>query len=427
MKSAIAKDIAAQYRTAQRQYAKLGIDTDAALKAAARIPLSIHCWQGDDVRGLETKEAGGPSGGIMATGNYPGASRTGDELRADMLKAMSLIPGRKRANIHAMYAETGRKVVDRDKLKPEHFANWMAWSRKHRIPLDFNPTYFGHPLAASGFTLSHEDDKIRSFWIRHGIASRVISEALAGNQGGPCVCNHWIPDGAKDFPADRWSPRARLIDSYDRMFHKRHKINANKCVDAVEPKLFGLGSEEYVVGSHEFYLGYSISRNMLLCLDMGHYHPTETLTDKVSAVLSFKKDLLLHVSRPIRWDSDHIVIFNDDLRNLFLELKRGDALGRVYVALDFFDASVNRIAAWAIGSRATAKAILYALLDPTETLKQMELAGDGAGRLGLMEDMKTMPFGAVWDYYCATMNAPVGFEWMKDVRAYEKAELRKRV
>lgn len=414
------------YAAARRVYAELGVDTDKAIATAGRIPVSLHCWQGDDVRGLETRSGSETSGGIMATGNYPGVARTGDELRADMLQAARLIPGTKRANIHAFYAETGRQRVDRDKLKPQHFARWMAWSKKHNIPLDFNPTFFAHPLAASGFTLSSADEKVRQFWIRHGIASRVIAEAMARNQGGPCVCNFWIPDGAKDIPADRWSPRARLIDSYDQIFARSKKVDPKRCIDAVEAKLFGIGSEEYVVGSHEFYLGYALTRPCMPCFDMGHFHPTEGIHDKLSSVLQFKKNILVHVSRPIRWDSDHIVIFNDDLRAVFLELQRGGALERVFLALDFFDASVNRIAAWTIGARATQQALLYALLDPTQALKDLERRGDGAGKLALMEHMKTMPFDAVWNKYCLEQKVPVGLAWLDVVRDYETRVLSKR-
>ena len=419
----ISMDVKQRYAAAAAQYAALGIDTEAALRKLARIPISLHCWQGDDVRGLETRPDQGPSGGIMATGNYPGAARTGDELRADMLAALRLIPGRKRANIHAFYAETGAAVVERDELKPRHFTKWMAWSKANRVPLDFNATYFAHPKAASGFTLSHADKRIRSFWIKHSIACRKIAQALAENQGCPCVCNFWIPDGCKDSPADRWSPRARLIDAYNQIFDPAHKIDTRKCIDTIEPKLFGIGSEDYVVGSYEFYLGYALTHEQVLCLEMGHFHPTEAIADKVSALLQYKPSLLIHVSRGIRWDSDHIVILNDDLRNVFLELNRGGALERIYLALDFFDASVNRIAAWVIGSRATLKATLIALLEPVKCLQQLERDGDGAGKLALMEELKAMPFGAVWDYYCAQQGVPAGLEWIEAVRKYERSVL----
>ena len=421
----ITKDeINAQFQFAKNAYAKLGVDVDNALNKIADIPVSVHCWQGDDVRGLESPDEA-LSGGIMATGNYPGVARNGDELRADMLKAFSLIPGKKRANIHAFYCETD-VPVERDQLKPEHFSKWMEWSKENGIALDFNPTFFSHPKAADGFTLSNADEDIRAYWIQHGIACRKIAEAFAENQGEPCVINFWIPDGAKDIPADRWSPRARLKDSYDKIFDKTNGVDTSKCIDAVECKLFGIGSEEYVVGSHEFYLGYSMTNDVIPCFDMGHFHPAETIHDKISSALQFKNNLLMHVSRPIRWDSDHVVIFNDDLKNVFLELKRGNAFDKAYIALDFFDASINRIGAWTIGTRAAMKGILYSLLDPTEILKQLEAKGDGAGKLALMEEMKTMPFGAIWDYYCVQANVPVGTEWIDEMYAYEKDVLSKR-
>ncbi len=407
------------YDAARKAYARFDVSTDDVITRLADVPVSVNCWQGDDLRGLENLEQGLDGGGIMATGNYPGVARTGDELRADMLQAFSLIPGNKRANLHAFYAETGATSVDRDDLRPEHFSNWMAWSKEHDIPLDFNPTFFCHPKAESGYTLSCRDHDVRDFWIRHGIASRAIAQAMADNQGCPCINNFWVPDGCKDSPADRWSPRKRLVESYDRIFDPAHGVDTAKCIDTVESKLFGIGSEDYVVGSHEFYLGYALTRDCTVCLDMGHFHPTETLHDKISAILQFEKRLLLHVSRPIRWDSDHIVILNDDLRNLFLEIVRGNALDRVYVALDFFDASVNRIGAWVIGVRSTMKALLYALLEPTALICQCENEGHGAEKLALMEEMKTMPFGAVWDYYCLTQNVPVGAAWLDKMRAYE--------
>ena len=414
------------YALAKNLYSKWNIDTDAAIEKLKNIPVSAHCWQGDDVRGLESPDEA-LSGGIMATGNYPGVARDGDELRADLLKALSLVPGKKRANIHAFYCETDGVKVERDELKPEHFAKWMTWSKENNIALDFNPTYFSHSKAASGFTLSNADDEIRQYWIRHGIACRKIAQAFAENQGESCVINFWIPDGAKDSPADRWAPRARLKDSYDKIFDSAHGVDTSKCIDAVECKLFGIGSEDYVVGSHEFYLSYSMKNDCIPCLDMGHFHPTETIHDKLSSVLQFKEKVLMHVSRPIRWDSDHIVIFNDDVKNVFLELVRGNAIDKAYIALDFFDASVNRIGAWTIGLRASQKALLYAVLDPSDLLKELELAGDGAGKLAVMEEMKTMPFGAVWDYYCTLQNVPVGAGWIDDMRDYEKNVTSKRM
>ncbi|MGA2222404.1 MAG: L-rhamnose isomerase [Verrucomicrobiia bacterium] len=414
------------YSGAKEQYAALGVDADAAVAKALKIPVSIHCWQVDDVVGFETKEEGLSGGGIMATGNYPGRARTADEARADYEKVLGLVAGAHRLNIHALYAETGRKVVDRDALEPQHFANWMDWGKKHGVHLDFNPTFFAHPKANDGFTLSHTDKAIRKFWVRHTVVSRKIAEAMAKNQGGPSLINHWIPDGCKDFPADRWTHRALLTESLDEAIANEKSVNKNLCVDYVESKLFGLGSEEYVVGSAEYYSSYALSRGVGYCLDMGHWHPTETIHDKISSFLQFHKKLLLHVSRAVRWDSDHVVIFNDDLRHVFLEIQRGNAWDRVAVATDYFDASINRIAAYAIGLRATRKAILYALLDPSNKLKQLEAEGNNAGRLAMMDEMKTMPFGAVWDYLCAKGNAPLDHAWMDDVKNYEASVLRKR-
>jgi L-rhamnose isomerase len=412
------------YDLARTAYARAGVDTDAALVRLAGIPVSIHCWQGDDVRGLENPKAA-LSGGIMATGNYPGAARNGDELREDMLKACSLIPGSTRANIHAFYCEP-EKPVERDCLLPEHFSRWMDWSRQNGIPLDFNPTFFSHPKAADGLTLTHPDGQVREYWIRHGIACRRIAEAFARNQGSPCICNFWIPDGCKDSPVDRWSPRERLVKSYDTIFNPALEIDNTLCVDSVESKLFGIGSESYVAGSHEFYLGYALTRNVIPCLDMGHFHPTETIDDKLSAILQYADKLLLHLSRGIRWDSDHVVLFNDDIKQVFHELVRGDVLDQVYIALDFFDASINRIGAWVIGICAVMQAMLYALLEPIEKLQEYEGRGDGAGKLALLERMKTMPFGAVWDQYCLQQDVPVGISWLDEMKKYEKEVLLKR-
>lgn len=417
----------ALYAAARERYAAVGVDADAAVSRAAAIPLSMHCWQADDVVGFETRPDAVSAGGILATGNYPGRARTADEARADYEKVMTLVPGPLRLNIHACYAETGRKVVDRDALQPEHFARWMDWARQRKVSLDFNPTFFAHPKANDGFTLSHRDPAIRAFWVRHTLASRRIAEAMARAQGGPCICNHWIPDGEKDLPADRWSPRARLTESLDAAIVNDRTVDKSLCVDYVESKLFGIGSEEYVVGSAEYYACYALSRGVGLCLDMGHYHPTETIHDKVSAFLQFLPRLLIHVSRPIRWDSDHIVILSDELRRLFLEIQRGGVWDRTALATDFFDASVNRIAAYVIGLRATRKAILAALLDPSAVLRGMEEAGDRTSRLALMDETATLPFGAVWDHVCARAGVPLDREWMKEVKRYEADVLSRRV
>ena len=419
------KSIAAAYRLARAAYADQGVDTEAAIRAALRIPISLHCWQADDVRGLETPKAGLTGSGTLATGGYPGRARNGDEMRADLDLALRLLPGKQRLNLHAFYAETGAKSVDRDDLRPEYFARWLGWAKSRRIGLDFNPTYFAHEMANTGFTLSHADKGIRRFWINHAKACRHVAQGFAKTLGSPCVNNHWVPDGAKDAPADRWGPRERLAESYDAIFADK-TVNRKLCVDAVEGKLFGIGSEEYVVGSQEFYSNYALSRDLVLCLDLGHFHPTESVADKVSAHLQFHPKLLLHTSRPIRWDSDHVVIFDDAVRNLFMEIARGDAWDRVYVALDFFDASINRIAAYVIGARATRQAILCGLLDPSAMIQAAEAAGRGHERLALMEQTRSLPWGAVWDELCERAGVPPASGWLKDVARYEKAVTSKR-
>ena len=419
------KQISSAYRLARSDYADVGVDTEAAIKQALAIPVSLHCWQADDVRGLETPRDGIDSGGIMATGSHPGRARNGDEMRADLDVVLKLLPGRQRLNLHAFYAETGAEVVDRDEIEPAHFANWLGWAQARKIGLDFNPTYFAHPKAASGFTLSHADKSIRKFWIDHARASRRIAQHFAKKLGTPCVINHWVPDGAKDTPADRWAPRERLVESYDAIFADP-SINRKLCIDAVEGKLFGLGSEDYVVGSQEFYSGYAQSRGLVLCLDLGHYHPTESVADKVSALMQFHPRVLLHTSRPVRWDSDHVVILDDAVRNLFLEIARGNAWDRVFVALDFFDASINRIGAYLVGARATRQAILLGLLDPSKRLRAAESAGCGHERLALMELGKSLPWGAVWNELCARSGVPAGADWLAEVARYERDVLAKR-
>ena len=419
------KQISSAYRLARAAYADYGVDTEAALAKALSIPISLHCWQADDVRGLETPKEGLDSGGIMATGGYPGRARNGDEMRADLDVVLKLLPGRQRLNLHAFYAETGAKVVDRDALKPEHFSRWLAWAKERHVGLDFNPTYFAHLMATSGFTLSSPDKAVRRFWIDHGKACRRIAEHFSKKLGSPCVHNHWIPDGAKDAPADRWAPRARLVESFDTIFADK-SVSRKHCVDAVEGKLFGLGSEDYVVGSQEFYSSYAQSRGLVLCLDLGHYHPTESVADKVSALMQFHPRILLHTSRPVRWDSDHVVILDDPVRSLFLEIARGAAWDRVFVALDFFDASINRLAAYVIGARATRQAILLGLLDPSKALGQAEAAGRGHERLALMEQAKALPWGAVWDELCARADVPVRSNWLATVARHERDTLSKR-
>jgi L-rhamnose isomerase len=404
------------YDAARERYAELGVDTEAAMKRLAGVSISLHCWQGDDVGGFE-RFGSTLGGGLAATGNYPGKARTPDELRADAEKALSLIPGTHRFNLHAFYGEFGGKAVDRDRIGQEHFRGWVDWAKHLGIGLDFNPTFFSHPNAADNFTLTHQDPAIREFWIAHGIACRRIGEFIGARLGNACITNLWIPDGMKDTPVDRVGPRERLLASLDAIFKDAIDPALNK--DAVEGKLFGIGCESYTVGSHEFYYGYALSRGKLLTLDSGHYHPTETVTDKLSSVLSFLPEILLHVSRGVRWDSDHVVVLNDDLEALAQELVRGALLDRTHIGLDYFDASINRVAAWTIGTRNMIKALLKALLEPIDTLRGLEAQGDYTGRLALLEELKTLPFGAVWDLYCHRAGVPVGRNWLSDIRTYE--------
>jgi len=410
------------YELAKERYEAIGVDTDAAMEKLATIPISLHCWQGDDVVGFEDPDRG-LSGGIMATGNYPGKARTAVELRADLDKTYSLIPGAHRLNLHAIYLETDQKVP-RNEIEPKHFANWVDWAKENNHGVDFNPTCFSHPLADDGFTLAHADAGVRQFWIEHCIASREIGAHFGKALGNTAVTNVWIPDGYKDTPADRTAPRQRLLESLDQVFAK--EIDPAHNLDAIECKLFGLGSESYVVGSHEFYMGYAISRQKVLCLDAGHFHPTETISDKISSVLLYVPKLLLHVSRGVRWDSDHVVTLTDELQAIMQEIVRGNHLDRVHIGLDFFDASINRVAAWTIGTRNAIRALLMALLEPTTKLQEMELMGDFTGRLTLMEELKGLPFGAVWDQYCLQQNVPVNMAYLDEIRTYEKQVLAQR-
>lgn len=411
------------YGLAKEVYGLYGVDVDEAMKRLSGIAVSLHCWQGDDVGGFENVEALS-GGGIQATGNYPGKARTADELRKDIEKAMSLIPGKHRVNLHAMYAETGGKKVDRNELTPDHFTNWIAWAKEQGLGVDFNPTCFAHPMAESGLTLSDYSPEVRKFWVEHCIASRRIGEAFGRALQNPCVTNIWIPDGMKDIPVDRKAPREFLRDSLDAVFAE--PIDPRYNLDAVESKLFGIGSESYVVGSHEFYMGYAMSRRKLLTLDAGHFHPTEGIADKISSIMLFVDEILLHVSRGVRWDSDHVVILSDDLRAIAEEIVRHGFIDRVHIGLDFFDASINRIAAWVVGTRAMIKALLLALLEPAAQLRELEQAGNYTARLALLEELKTLPFGAVWDYYCLKQGTPVGSAWLNDVVQYEADVLSKR-
>ncbi|MCC6679690.1 MAG: L-rhamnose isomerase [Phycisphaeraceae bacterium] len=413
----------AAYSQAQQQYAPLGVDTQKAIERLSRVSISLHCWQGDDVGGFESsgEDLGG---GLAVTGNYPGKACNPDQLRADLEKAYSLIPGRHRLNLHAFYLESQGKKIERNQITSAHFRGWIDWCKAQKLGMDFNPTCFAHPMASDGFTLAHRDPAIRRFWIDHCTACRRIGSEIGQQLGSPCVTNVWIPDGYKDIPADRLAPRQRLLDALDQVFAEQ--INPAHNLDAVESKLFGIGSESYVVGSFEFYYAYAITRRKLMCLDAGHFHPTETITDKISSALMHLPEILLHVSRGVRWDSDHVVILNDDLQAMMLELVRGNFLERTHIGLDFFDASINRLAAWVIGTRATLKALLLAMLEPTAKLRDLENAGDYTTRLALMEQLKTMPFGAVWDHYCAMQNVPVESAWLAEVKTYEKNVLSRR-
>ncbi|WP_334073163.1 MULTISPECIES: L-rhamnose isomerase [Paenibacillus] len=414
--------IVGNYEYAKDLYSKHGIDVDEVLKKLADIKISLHCWQGDDVRGFLFRDKD-LSGGIAVTGSYPGRAGTPGELRQDLEKALSLIPGKHKVNLHAIYADTDEKV-DLDRLEPKHFQSWVDWAREQGLGLDFNPTCFSHPKAEDGFTLSHPDREIRDFWIAHCQASRRIAAHFGKELGQTCVTNFWIPDGYKDIPVDRLSPRRRLKESLDEIF--REDIDPRYNIDAVESKLFGIGSESYVVGSHEFYMGYAMSAGKALCLDAGHFHPTEVISNKISSVLMFVDQLLLHVSRPVRWDSDHVVIMDDELLEIARELVRGELLPRTHVGLDFFDGSINHVAAWVIGTRNTIRALLRAMLEPVEQLKVAELDKDYTTRLALTEEFKAYPFGAVWDYYCAMSGVPVREQWLSEVKAYERDVLLKR-
>lgn len=411
------------YEIAKEIYASYGVDADAAIAAVGKIPVSMHCWQGDDVRGFENPD-GDLTGGIQTTGNYPGRAKTISELKADFEKAASLIPGKKRISLHAIYLDNLGVKVERDAIEPKHFRTWVDWAKKNNLGIDFNPTCFSHPMSSDGFTLSHPDKNIRKFWIDHCIASRKIAEYIGRELNNTVVTNYWMVDGFKDIPVDRYAWRARLAESYDEIFKDFCDPKYN--LDAIESKLFGIGAESCTIGSHEFYLGYAIKNNKVLTLDAGHFHPTEVISDKISSCLLFVTDILLHVSRPVRWDSDHVVIFDDELKNIALEIIRSGFEKRVHIGLDFFDASINRIAAWTIGTRNMQKALLYAALEPTAKLRTLELEGDYTSRLAMLEESKSLPFAAVWDYYCEKSGVPVRDAWLAEVKQYEKEVLSKR-
>lgn len=411
------------YEVAKDRYAQLGVNTEDVLKKMDKVAISMHCWQADDVIGFENPD-GVLSGGIQATGNYPGKAKTIEQARQDYEKSMSLLPGKQRLSLHAIYGDFRSGKADRDKVEPKHFESWVEWAKEQKIGLDFNSTLFSHPKADSGYTLSDNDPAIRNFWIEHVKKCRDISEYFGKELGSRCVHNIWIPDGSKDLTVNRFKHRAHLKDSLDKIL--KDEKNPAYMADAVEAKLFGIGVESYTVGSHEFYLAYAVARKMMLCLDIGHFHPTEQVSDKVSAVFQFIPELLFHVTRPIRWDSDHVVTLSDEVRALFEEIVWADKLDKVNIGLDFFDASINRIGAYVTGVRAAQKALILALLNPTKQLREYDEKGQNFERLALLEEAKSMPFGAIWDYYCLVNDVPVGTDYITEIQQYEKNVLLKR-
>ncbi len=410
------------YKDAQEQYAALGVDCDAALRELQKLRISMHCWQGDDVSGFERAD-GALSGGIAATGNYPGKARNAGELMADIDCALSLIPGKHKLNLHAIYAVT-EQAVPRDKLRPEHFAPWVEFAKARGLGLDINPTLFSHPMAADGLTLSHPDQAVREFWIAHCKAMRDVGEYFGRELGQTCLNNIWIPDGYKEVPADRLAPRARLKDSLDAVL--ADSKDKRYLADSLESKLFGIGVEAYTVGSHEFYLNYAAAGKAMCLLDSGHFHPTEVVSDKLPSMLLFHEKVALHVTRGVRWDSDHVVVFDEELKEIAKEIVRCGALQRVMIGLDYFDASINRIAAWVTGMRNMQKALLYALLMPHATLRAWQEEGNFTRLLAMQEELKCYPFPAVWEQFCAQNNVPAHEQWLDTVEEYERDVLRKR-
>lgn len=408
------------YEIAKEIYASIGVDTDKVIRETKEIPVSIHCWQGDDVSGFENPD-GALTGGIQATGNYMGKAKTIDQLRMDFDKSASLIPGKKRISLHAMYLDNMGEKVERNSFEPRHFDSWIDWAKQNGYGIDFNPSYFSHPMSADGFTLSHPDENVRNYWIEHGIASRKASEYIGKRLNDKVYSNVWVPDGFKDIPVDRYAARAWLADSLDKIF--KVDIDENYTEDSLESKLFGIGAESCTIGSHEFYMGYSTKNDRLITLDAGHFHPTEYISDKISSILLFVREMLLHVSRPVRWDSDHVVIFDDELKAIAAEIIRNGFEKRVHIGLDYFDASINRIAAWTIGTRNMQKALLYAKLEPIEMLRKVEYEGDYTTRLAMLEELKSYPFAAVWDMYCEECGVPVRDKWLDEVKKYEKEVL----
>jgi L-rhamnose isomerase len=412
------------YAIAREQYAIIGIDTDIAIQKMDDVTVSLHCWQGDDVGGFEVPDAALSGGGIQATGNYPGKARNINELRSDLEKVITLLPGKYRLNLHALYGDFQGKFVDRDQIEPEHFQSWIDWCKKLGLGMDFNPSFFSHPKAEAGFTLSSKNEDIRKFWVDHLKKCRKISAEIGRQLGTPCIMNIWIPDGSKDTPVDRNAHRVILKKSLDEALSVEYPKEHMK--DALESKLFGIGAESMTVGSQEFYLGYAISNNKLICLDNGHFHPTEQVGDKVSSCLLFVDELLLHLTRPIRWDSDHVVTLNEDIQLIVSEIIRNNFLSRVNIGLDFFDASINRLGAYVIGSRTVKKAFMFAFLEPKLQLKKLEENGQLFERLALLEELKSKPFGAVWDYYCMKAGVPVSEDYVAEIQEYERIVLSKR-
>ena len=413
-----------RYEYAKKKYAEFGIDTEAAIEKLKSVPVAIHCWQGDDVTGFDSKEA--LSGGIQTTGNYPGRARNPEELFSDLDKALSLIPGTKKLNVHACYAifEDG-EIVGRDKLEPKHFSRWVEFAKDRGMGIDFNPTFFAHPMVKDNLTLSSPDKEVRDYWIAHGKACIRIAEYFAKETGVASVVNFWIPDGYKEIPADRYSPRARFKASLDEILDTPY--DKSLVYVTLESKVFGIGLESYTVGSAEFCLSYSTKKGITPLMDNGHYHPTEVVSDKIPSLLLFNEKIALHVTRSVRWDSDHVVIFDDETKEIAKEIVRCNALDKVFIALDYFDASINRVAAWCIGARNLEKALLSALVQPAEELKAAQDSADFTKMLALSEEFKTMPFDAVWDEYCERCSAPIGMKWYEEISEYEKNVLAKRV
>lgn len=405
------------FEFAKVKYAELGINVDNAIDQLDKIPISLHCWQADDVTGFENPD-GALTGGIQTTGNYPGKAKTIEQLRADIDKAMQLIPGDHRVNIHAFYGDFGGKFVDRNEIEPKHFQSWIDWAKEKNYKLDFNCTCFSHDKSADGFTLSHRNPEIREFWIDHVIRSRKIAEEMGRQLDSKCMHNIWIPDGSKDVTVDRLLYRKNLEESLDKVFE--YKANPEYMQDCIESKLFGIGAESFTVGSHEFYMGYGIKNNVIVTLDSGHFHPTEIISDKISSLLLFLPEIMLHVTRGVRWDSDHVVLLNEELVAIAQEIVRANAIDRVHIGLDYFDASINRIGAYVVGVRATQKALLQALLEPTTKLREYEANGQYFERMALLEEAKSLPWAAVYDYYCVKKSVLAGVDYIAEIQQYEK-------